>query len=61
MLLVTSTTNGNVRRHRAAQNYPMAWHVMALDMTLITAYYVKYSVLDCEILGIFHIPIRYES
>ena len=32
----------------------MAWHGMALDLILMSAYYMKYSVADCGVLETFH-------
>lgn len=41
--------------------YPMACHGMALDITLITTYRIKYSVPNCGVLKTCRIWIEYES
>ena len=44
--------------------YPMAWHGMALNLPLITAYHMnygmKYRVPDCGILKTFPFKMEYE-
>ena len=39
----------------------MAWHGMALNISLKTACHLKYRIPDREILKAFHVRMNYES